>query len=457
MKVTILSKELIGPSSLTPSHLKTYNLSCLDQCWPPCYFPFILCYSYSNIDHDHNQSTNVLTPSNMTILLKTSLSNTLTHFYPLAGRLSKDGNTVDCTDEGVRFLVARVDESSLSDFVKNNPTTEQVKKLMVAELPSFSADEPLAIQVNIFNCGGIVVGVSPLHKIGDACSFSSFVSHWFATAKGLSTESTNSSPVLTRPFLDSAVLFPPMDDQSAHTCSQNQKGPKVHVAESESHVTKRFIFSSLTINKLKYQLMSTMKLQEKPPSKVEVVTALIWKFGTQAFNDCKASVASHVVNFRKKMVPSLQNYQFGNLIQMATTAIAHQNGLEDMACLVTKLRVSFGKIDSEYLKMLTGENRVEIATRNFTERNKYMTEDQKDGDDPVRIFKFNSWCKLGFTRNDFGWGKPIWVCCTGNPYNNYGVFLIDSVWDDGIEAWVTLSLDNMHKFEHNAVLQQFFG
>ncbi|KAI3820685.1 hypothetical protein L1987_08233 [Smallanthus sonchifolius] len=423
MKVTVLSKELIVPSSPTPSDLKTYKFSFIDQQIPPYYIPFILYYS-----HDESTTT---TQSQITIKLKTSLSKTLTHFYPLAGRLTEDKNTVDCTDQGVQFLVARV-ESNLFDIIKS-PIIEELNKLVKVE--TSYVEEQLAIQVNLFDCGGIAVGVSMSHRIGDACSISSFVRHWFALAKGSETP-------LPGPVLDSAVLFPPMDSCQF---SRNPKDPTVPVP-FETLVTKRFMFSSLAINKLKHKVVKDHDTLVNP-TRVELVTALIWKCGTMALDECESSVAFHSINFRRKMVPCLQDQQFGNLFQLAN-AVAHQTA--NMASRVVKLRDSFMKIDSAYLKGLMGEKGVEIAKGNFKEIGKCMV---KEG---VGVFKFGSWCRFAFNDGDFGWGKPVWVS-SANFSDENSIVLMDSRKDDGIEAWVVMNQDNMHKFEENAELQEFVG
>lgn len=69
-------------------------------------------------------------------------------------------------------------------------------------------------------------------------------------------------------------------------------------------------------------------------------------------------MAFHVVNFRRKMEPVLQDHQSGNLFTV-TGSIAQQT--TNMASLVAKLRGSFMKIDSEFLKSLTGENGINVA------------------------------------------------------------------------------------------------
>nr|XP_043639588.1 stemmadenine O-acetyltransferase-like [Erigeron canadensis] len=358
----------------------------------------------------------------MTIKLKTSLSKTLTHFYPLAGKLSKNRNTIDCNDQGVQFLVVQV-ESNLLDIIKS-PVIKELNQLAMVE--ASSVEEQLAIQINLFACGGIAVGISMSHRIMDACSLSSFVCHWFSAAKGSETS-------LMGPVLDSAVLFPPMESY--------EYSSTVH-SPLKNTVTKRFVFSSLAINKLKREVVKN-NCTLVNPTRVEVVTALIWKCATAALGDCKASVAFHIVNFRKKMVPALQDHQFGNLFQLAKST-AHPTA--DLASLVVTLKSSFGKINDNYMKSLTGENGVEIAKDNFREIKNSMIQEG------VRVFKFSSWCGFSVNEGDFGWGKPLWISIVNLGDENSTV-LVDSTCDDGIEAWIVMNKDNMKRFEQNVELK----
>lgn len=105
LNVQVISKETIRPSSPTPIHLRSYKLSLLDQFSPQTYIPLILFFSGNgdpNADKSHQ--------------LRRSLSETLTHFYPLAGRIQED-DTVNCNDKGVDFLEAQVN-GLLLEFLK---------------------------------------------------------------------------------------------------------------------------------------------------------------------------------------------------------------------------------------------------------------------------------------------------------------------------------------------------
>jgi shikimate O-hydroxycinnamoyltransferase len=112
LEVDIISKENIKPSFPTPSHLQTYKLSLLDQLIPSPYASIIL--FYPNNDHCDDLSN---IPKRLE-LLKKSLSETLTQFYPLAGKIKGD-LYIECNDEGVCFAEAHVSGSCLSEFLSH--------------------------------------------------------------------------------------------------------------------------------------------------------------------------------------------------------------------------------------------------------------------------------------------------------------------------------------------------
>ncbi|KAK1309380.1 Salutaridinol 7-O-acetyltransferase [Acorus calamus] len=133
LKVEVLSKKTIKPSTPTPPHLRTFNLSLLDQLFPAYWVHVILFY------HGGDRSLN---PAGR---LKRSLSETLTHHYPIAGRIreSSPGGKiyVECNDEGVEFSESVVDCDV--DSVLSNPPIEEFVHLIPVKHTYFSIDEPL--------------------------------------------------------------------------------------------------------------------------------------------------------------------------------------------------------------------------------------------------------------------------------------------------------------------------
>lgn len=108
VEIEVVSIEKIKPSLSTLSHQRLFKHCLLDQLIPAPYALTILYYSLNNFPNQPN----VL---NRVELLKKSLSETLTHFYPLAG-LIKDDFFIKCNDEGAYYVEARVD-SSLLEFL----------------------------------------------------------------------------------------------------------------------------------------------------------------------------------------------------------------------------------------------------------------------------------------------------------------------------------------------------
>ncbi|KAJ0667221.1 putative vinorine synthase [Helianthus annuus] len=159
MKLHIISTEIIKLSSPTPSHLKTYNLSLIDQTMNSNNFiPLLLFYPNTENRSFHAK----------TLDMKNSLSQILTKYYPFAGRYAKAAPAhVDCNDDGAEFLAGSID-TTLSDFLQNSQH-EDLDQFFPYRQVWFNSDRktesdqvmiPLAVQINHFECGGVAVAVS---------------------------------------------------------------------------------------------------------------------------------------------------------------------------------------------------------------------------------------------------------------------------------------------------------
>ncbi|KAM0011134.1 putative vinorine synthase [Helianthus debilis subsp. tardiflorus] len=123
---TIISRETIKPSSPTPSHLHTYNLSEMDLISQKSYMRTILFYP--------NNRYSSLTAEEKATLLKESLSQSLAMHYPFAGRLPTPASPyVDCNDEGVLFLEARND-GQLDTFQRMSWDDKTLDQLFVDDM-----------------------------------------------------------------------------------------------------------------------------------------------------------------------------------------------------------------------------------------------------------------------------------------------------------------------------------
>ncbi|XP_061975759.1 vinorine synthase-like [Populus nigra] len=261
LRIEIMQRETIKPSSPTPLHLRSLKLSLLDQFMPVVHIPLLLFYPRNGNDTDH-----LAKATERSLLLKTSLSEALTHFYPFAGRL-KDNSSIECDDHGAEYIEARI-HCILSDILKRLDT-EVLKQILPAAIsePATARDSQLIVQASFFDCGGLAIGVNLSHKVADAATLTSFIKCWAATARRSSTE------VVISPVFMGASIFPQMDLPISML-------PVLDLIQGES-VMKRFVFEAPKITALKAKAISA---SVPDPTRVEsaIKTGSVTRVGATA-------------------------------------------------------------------------------------------------------------------------------------------------------------------------------
>ncbi|KAI3983670.1 hypothetical protein MKX01_001074 [Papaver californicum] len=440
LKVEIISGETIKPSFPTPLHLKNYRLSLIDQGnipHPPIFL--LLFYSGTNVDAVERCGS-----------LKKFLSETLTRFYPLAGTI-KDNLTIECDDYGAYYLETTVNCQLYE--VLTHPEANTLKKF----LPSYdlhfrsgssgttTSDElnledliQLVIQVNVFDCGGMSIGISMCHKIGDLASLTTFLDAWARTSRRGTSCNADDQEMVT-PYLYSASLFPPM--KMLASC------PFRKLSSRDKFVTRRFVFDASRIAALKAK--ATNPLYVKNPTRVESVTALIWRCASRvgitksSESATKQSIAFVPVNLRGRRIPPMPEHLIGNLVQIAvaskttTTGVSARAKEEDLSYLVQLVRDGIGKINNDIVKEIQAYN-----DGGFGEFFREVYGRYSRGE--VDLNTIISWCRFPFYEADFGWGKPNWVCSVETEGKNVHI-LMDTKDGNGVEAWVTFA--NQHQMD----------
>ncbi|KAL8088504.1 epi-neemfruitin B 7-O-acetyltransferse L7AT-like [Apium graveolens] len=430
VKVQVISSENIKPSFPTPQHLRTFKLSLLDQLIPAPYAPIVVFYP-NNDGARHSDVQQRL------VLLKESLSGTLTRFYPLAGVI-QDELSINCNDQGAYFAFAEV-KSLLSDFL-NNLNLQSIQHFLPCE-NSFDGSAIGArvtnIQVNVFQCGGIAIGLCISHKIFDGAALSGFLKCWAATASG-------SGNAVYPDFIAPSIF--PADDLWLRDTSMVVWGS---LFKKGKCATRRLVFNPSSIATLKADASG---LNLKYPTRVEVVSAFIWKCAMAATEKkCgskRPSFLTHVVNLRKRIAPTLSDFSLGNLIWIASAkckATCEQLRLDG---LVNEVRRGIHKINGDFVKKMRGDNGPAVMSKSLQEIGNFGS---KTG---VDYYGFTSWCKMGFYEADFGWGKPVWASSVGlnsEVFMNL-IILMDTKCGEGIEAWVTLDEQEMRILEQDLTL-----
>ncbi|CAA0404466.1 unnamed protein product [Arabidopsis thaliana] len=380
MKLELLSKEVIKPAS--PNHLQTLSLSLFDQFLPSTYVSAIFFYD------DHSNQEDIQR-------LKSSLSQTLSLFYPLAGQI-KDGVTVHCNDEGALFTEERAD-IFLSDFLRTPSDADLIQKFIV----------------------------SPDHADPETCP-------WTKAAKGYAdTVDPEFAGPDFYPPADISIEFPPL---------------LVHETKSK---TKRFVFGSLMIEKLKNRASSGKRVPQA--TRIESITALLLRCMTKAGHSKAGKVKEFAITQTMDLRP-----------RVSTSLLPHKAiGNFFFLPLLKESSESKMEIEETVSKLQNTKQELNELIRNDPEDAKSSVEAKEriasamlsslcEISPEMETYAVSSWCRMSFYEANFGWGKPVWVA--PDSVDKTQVVLMDSKDSEGVEAWVTLPETDMAKFEHDSEL-----
>ncbi|KAL3831036.1 hypothetical protein ACJIZ3_019838 [Penstemon smallii] len=283
--VELISTETIKPSSPTPNHLRNFKLSLIDQITPPVFIPLTFFYQHDQLNHDNNQVK-------ISHSLKHSLSNILTMFYPLAGKLNQEKSSIDCNDAGAKYIEAQVN-ARLSEIIKD-PKMEQLKLFIPVQPLDQTQKSILSVKISFFTCGGIAIGICLSHKVADGTSL-----------------------VVSKVTQNTGIT-------------------------KEKIKTKRFVFDKEKLENIKQVVVSE---ELKSPTRVETVSAFILH---NVFKKTKFA-AVHAVNLRQRSIPPLPDHVFGNSWSYAIALLSEQDDKSISGC-AKKLRAAIRIIDSEFIK-----------------------------------------------------------------------------------------------------------
>ncbi|GJX94001.1 transferase, chloramphenicol acetyltransferase-like domain protein [Tanacetum coccineum] len=411
--IRVMSIQNVKPDRPTPDALRSYKLSAFDQINAPSYVPFIFFYP-NNSNGNTNINGIILQRSK---LLKQSMSETLTRFYPFAGKYTNDIH-IDCNDEGVYYVETQVD-CDLSSFLAK-PDYKLIPSLL--PVPPNGKEPTLGyylvmIQVNFFSCGGVAISMSNSHKLIDGGTYTTFLNSWASAAKG------DKQNIIYPNFVSSSLFLPNTKTNSYPYFPLSFLTVKPMVMNKGKCVTKRFRFDASALQTLKAKANEYVSA-----TRVIAVTSLIWKCATSAarkLNGERLSILHIAVNLRGRFATPLPQNAIGNIIWNGVARCEPNHTLILDTIVIDEIR-SLGAQMTSY-----------------------------DAD----YYLLSSMCNSGMCEADFGWGKPVWSCF--GYFNNdvplywNAIMLLDTSTGDGIEAWVTLSQDEMAILEGDPDLLRY--
>ncbi|CAN7013043.1 unnamed protein product [Brassica rapa subsp. trilocularis] len=429
LKLEVTGREVIKPSSPAPHHdrlqLSLFDLSC-----PAIYVATT--FFFKSI-------TGSESPEIISRRLKTSLSETLSRFPPLAGRL--EGFSVSCNDEGVIFTEARTG-LLLSDFLRNLDTDSLAEFLPEVEQGESAGTWPLLrVMVSFFGSGsGVAVTVGISHQICDVASLLTFVRAWATTAKGTAT----SVPV---PKFAGTTIYPP-----PYSSYQPPSLDDLYELRGKC-VTKRLVFKSSKVAELKLKAAS----ESVPvPTRVEAIMSLIWRCAAKASRSNslspKSTLMTQAMDLRLRIPTNvLPENAMGNLQSAFFLKREAESELEigEIVAEFRKIKEGVNEMIKESLQGCNN-NDTTITTTTLgqnllTAMGSFMTEYLRPG---IDLYTMSSWCRKPFYEVDFGWGNPVWIGpASHNIYDNIVfVVLMDSKDGEDVEAWVGIPKQDMATF-----------
>nr|GMC90228.1 acylsugar acyltransferase 3-like [Ipomoea batatas]GMD24941.1 acylsugar acyltransferase 3-like [Ipomoea batatas]GME08953.1 acylsugar acyltransferase 3-like [Ipomoea batatas] len=408
--LSISERLIIKPTSPTPSSLRLHKLSLLDQALTSMYIPLV--FFYPNNNHTD--------PTRVSDILQTSLSRTLTSYYPYAGRLL-DNATVECNDAGAEFFRVRVNCTMLE--IINCPDADAQNVAFPTGVPWANVyDGGLAVfQLSQFDCGGIAVSAAMCHKVGDGGTVRNFMGHWVAA--------TRHPKLKLSPSFVSDSVFPTLP-------SGPLDKPMMPSKIEADCVQKRFVFSGE-----KLDLLNDVVSQSgvKNPTRAEIVSALLYKCCVKAAASPRPSILVHYANMRQPL--GLPCNSAGNILSTFSTSPAAGDEM-DLARLVAELRDGKERLQSKDNEIVE-----EIVTSLRTGIKPYENPD-------LDIYFCSSLGKYPAYTADFGWGWPCKVSMPKGPMKKM-FFLIDNLSGGGFEALVMLKKTEMSVFERDEELLRF--
>ena len=371
--------------------------------------------------------------------LKTTLSQTLAIFYPLAGQLvmvqndDVDGHTksffIDCNDSGATFIHAALDGLTIADVVDPLYIPDDVVYSffpMNGALNYEGVSKPLlAAQVTELD-DAVFIALTMNHAVVDGTVFWRFFNTWSEISR-LGSDVNIPRLVFGRFYLDGVVDLP------IHIPSFDPNDIHKHVVPPLRQ--RMFHFSKENIAKLKAKANDEMGSITKISS-LQALLAHLWVSITRNRNINGDQEVSYEISvgIRQRIEPSLPEGYFGNAI------------LEGMVKSTAGelLEKGLGWASQQMNGMVASQTKERI--RRFFEdwaKSPKLADELRPG---YRLLTGSS-PRFNVYGNDFGWGRPITV--RSGPANKFDgkLTVFPGVEEGSVDFEICLRTETLHSME----------
>ncbi|XP_058736467.1 phenolic glucoside malonyltransferase 1-like [Vicia villosa] len=273
--------------------------------------------------------------------LKSSLSLTLQHFLPLAGKIVWPSDSSkpfiqfnpNDDDNGVSLLIAESD-ADFNHVIENSPHEASLTRSFIPNLESSDAfASTMSLQITLFPNCGFSIGITQHHAIFDGKSLSMFVKAWaYLCNKIIGFETPTLLPEL-EPLFNRDIIKDKNEKNAIEILSRisptekgNERSLKIFPSEPKLEESSRATFklSREDLDKIKQNVLSKWEIFDTNKSKPQTLSSFIL---TCAYSVVTIAKAIHgvgkekekfaftfAVDCRARLEPPLPNNYFGNCV-----------------------------------------------------------------------------------------------------------------------------------------------
>ena len=387
--------------------------------------------------------------------LRDTLSQALSIYYPLAGRLSwiEGGKwELHCNDKGALLIEATCSGKSLDDLGDFVPTG-----LVSQLIPDIDYGVPieemplLVVQLTRFGCGGVTVGVAVCRGVIDGTGGMRFINTWAKLARG-ETLDPSELPCHDRTLLNSRRFMHSgfHDDHSEFGTPPPWLGRKgvgdTRVVVEAVHLT------SEQVKKLKMEAMTNNNVASgegaiRPFSTFEVIAGHVWRSVSKARyegNSDQPTRLSTLVNCRNRLRPPLPAIYVGNAAFPTVTPTCSFGDLmqKPVSFAAEKVKEAIERVNDEFVRSaldyIASAEDMNLVRYNFHYPAKSVHMGPSKGNPNLFVV---SWMNFSYKDANFGWGEPFYF---GPGYMDAEgkAFILNKANGDGLI--IAIALDSSH-------------
>nr|CAB3453179.1 unnamed protein product [Digitaria exilis] len=372
-KVQVIESSFVAPSEAAPTKelwLSPFDLMMANRGHTPVVFFYCSGAAFSDAAR-----------------IKEGMAKALAAFYPLAGRLGVDvdGRTqISCNGEGALFIVAH--SNLKSDYLYFTKPSPELRGMFVPRVEPASLI--LAVQVTSLKCGGVVLGMTFHHTVGDAPSMFHFMQTWSAF-----TRDGEGAAAVELPCHDRTLLRARSPPVVVDLATLSVLCPRVTFTETPGRPAATEVF---TISR--DQLIALRRLCGGASTFCSV-SALVWQCTSVARRlqpDAEARL-NFPANVRRRMASQLvPDCYFGNaLVFLGAAAAAGDIASEALASVAGRIGGAIARMDAELVR--SAIDYCEVAG---------VDGRPMRGSMPETELRITSWLGMPAYEADFGSGNP---------------------------------------------------